>query len=63
MKLIKLADVYDNLSDATDDALRDKVLYSARHALEAAVNEPQLQEAVRIVTELKQEIEGRLASA
>ena len=63
VKLIKLADVYDNLADATDDAIRDKVLHSANHALETAGNEPQLKEAVRIVAELKQEIEARLASA
>jgi len=62
VKLIKLADVYDNLSDAPDDAIRDKVLHSAIHALEVAGNEPHLKEAVRIVTELKQGIEARLAS-
>ncbi|MHC4127708.1 MAG: HD domain-containing protein [Planctomycetota bacterium] len=62
-RLIKLADVYDNLSDATGDAIREKVLSAAANTLRIAGDEPALQEAVRIVTDLKQEIEARLASA
>jgi guanosine-3',5'-bis(diphosphate) 3'-pyrophosphohydrolase len=61
-KLIKLADVYDNLSDATDDAIREKVLSAAVNALRVAGDEPSLQPAVRLVRELKQSIEARLAS-
>ncbi len=61
-RLIKLADVYDNLSDATDDAIREKVLSAAANALRVAGDEPALQPAVRLVRELKQSIEARLAS-
>ena len=61
-RLIKLADVYDNLSDATDDAIREKVLNAATNALRVAGDEPALQAAVRLVRELKQSIEARLAS-
>ncbi|MHC5007832.1 MAG: HD domain-containing protein [Planctomycetota bacterium] len=62
IKLIKLADVYDNLSDAPCPKIMEKALNSATRTLEIAT-EPELQEAVRIVTELKQEIESRPASA
>jgi (p)ppGpp synthase/HD superfamily hydrolase len=62
VKLIKLADVYDNLSDAPCRKILGKAMNSATRTLEIAT-EPELQEAVRIVTELKQEIEGRPASA
>jgi guanosine-3',5'-bis(diphosphate) 3'-pyrophosphohydrolase len=62
-KLIKLADVYDNLSDAPGDDIRDKVVSGARRALEAAGNEPQLQEAARLVNELLREVENAQTTA
>ncbi|MHC4716840.1 MAG: HD domain-containing protein [Planctomycetota bacterium] len=61
VKLIKLADVYDNLSDAPCPKILKKALNSATRTLDIAT-EPELQEAVRIVTDLKREVEGRLTT-
>jgi guanosine-3',5'-bis(diphosphate) 3'-pyrophosphohydrolase len=63
VRLIKLADVYDNLADLADETFRDKALRAATRSLAVAGDEPALQEAVRIVTELKHQIEVRVTSA
>jgi (p)ppGpp synthase/HD superfamily hydrolase len=57
VKLIKLADVYDNLSDAPCLKILEKAMNSATRTLKITT-EPELQDAVRIVTE----IEGGAAS-
>jgi (p)ppGpp synthase/HD superfamily hydrolase len=44
-KLLKLADVYDNLSDAPDDKIKRKMLGKAERALSLAKNDPKLEKA------------------
>jgi (p)ppGpp synthase/HD superfamily hydrolase len=51
-RLIKLADVYDNLSDAVDAASRRKVIGRAQRALALAANDAQLETARAVVSEL-----------
>jgi 2-C-methyl-D-erythritol 2,4-cyclodiphosphate synthase len=60
VKLIKLADVYDNLSDAPDNQTRKKMLERAGDALDIVGNEPELQEAAAIVRDLVEETERRM---
>ena len=62
-KLIKLADVYDNLADAETDQARQTVLEKVRRAVALAENDPPLQKAVKIVRARMQAAELRLSSA
>jgi guanosine-3',5'-bis(diphosphate) 3'-pyrophosphohydrolase len=48
-RLVKLADVYDNVSDCLDGAMRKKAAEKARRAVALAGSEPQLKTAVRAV--------------
>ncbi len=48
-KLIKLADVYDNLSDCNDDAARNRFFDKVDRAVAIAGDQPELAKAVRIV--------------
>lgn len=50
-RLIKLADVYDNLSDA-DDAAREKLIGKCRRALALAEGDERLEKACRAVKEI-----------
>lgn len=52
VKLIKLADVYDNLADAQDREARRKLIGKARDALEIAGDDPHLETAARRLHEL-----------
>ena len=60
-KLIKLADVYDNLADAASDNARRRLLDKARRALALAQDDPALQRAVKSVQALVREVERELA--
>ena len=51
-RLIKLADVYDNLSDCPNDSMRKKAISKAQRAIELAKGEEMLQPAVREVAAL-----------
>ena len=51
-RLIKLADVYDNISDSLDGAMKAKAIQKACRAVALAGNEPQVRVAVRKVEEL-----------
>lgn len=57
-RLIKLADVYDNLSDAADDVSRRSFIDRAGRALAIAGDDPQLQEGIKILRELVRETES-----
>lgn len=48
-RLVKLADVYDNISDCLDEKMRAKAFEKARRAIKLAGNESTLQSAVRVV--------------
>ena len=56
-RLVKLADVYDNISDSVDDKMRLKAIEKAQRALEIAGNEPLVEFAV---TEVKLLIRSHL---
>lgn len=51
-RLIKLADVYDNLSDAQTEAARTKLIGKAQRALQLADGDERLAKACQIVHEL-----------
>lgn len=51
-RLIKLADVYDNLSDAPDPQRRAGMRIKAQRALDIAGNEPQLDQAKALLARL-----------
>ena len=51
-RLIKLADVYDNLSDAETEAVRTKLVGKAQRALQLADGDERLAKACQIVNEL-----------
>ncbi len=51
-RLIKLADVYDNFTDAETDAARRKLADKATRALRLAEGDPELTKACEIVREL-----------
>lgn len=51
-KLVKLADVYDNFSDARDDNERAKFAEKARRAIKCAGDDHQLANAVNLVQQL-----------
>ena len=48
-RLVKLADVYDNISDSVDDKMRAKAIQKAVRALRIAGNEPQVKVGTREV--------------
>ncbi len=54
-KLIKLADVYDNLADANEDEIRLKMLGKAERALALAKKHPELEKASALVRALVEE--------
>ena len=54
-KLVKLADTYDNLCDSNTPKLRKGSLKKAVRAIKLAGSEPNLAEAVRVLTELVEE--------
>ncbi len=62
-KLIKLADVYDNFADATDDTTRRSFAEKARRALAVVKGEPQLTHAVALMEQMIRAAETRAASA
>ena len=51
-KLIKLADVYDNYSDAADEGSRRKFVEKARRAVKIARGEPKVAHAVELLNAL-----------
>jgi guanosine-3',5'-bis(diphosphate) 3'-pyrophosphohydrolase len=51
-RLVKLADVYDNYCDSSNDGQRKNFARKAERAIRCAGDAPQLQAAVRIVREL-----------
>ena len=53
-KLIKLADVYDNICDSTDQSMRDKAKEKAVRAIAIAGDNPRLANAVEQVRSLLQ---------
>ena len=59
-RLIKLADVYDNLCDAADDGARRKLLGKVERALALAAGEPALDRASATVRQLAEETKRRL---
>ena len=61
-RLIKLADVYDNLSDAADDDSRRNFIARSRRAIAIAGDEPLVQPAVQAVGELVRNVESQLGS-
>lgn len=48
-QLVKLADVYDNLSDVLSDRMREKTLEKVGRAIACAGDEPRLRRAVEVV--------------
>jgi len=48
-RLIKLADVYDNVSECIDAKMREKAVGKARRAVAIAGDDPRLEAAVRVV--------------
>ena len=62
-RLIKLADVHDNLADAAAGQEQQTLLKKVRRALAMAEKDPPLQKAVEIVRERMQAAELRLSSA
>jgi (p)ppGpp synthase/HD superfamily hydrolase len=61
-RLIKLADVYDNLSDARTDWGRRKIIERAERALTLATDDEQLADARAKVRELISAIEAEMAA-
>ncbi len=61
-RLIKLADVLDNLRDATTEKARRTLLDKARRAVDLAADDPRLREASRIVRQAIQSTETGLAT-
>jgi len=62
-RLIKLADVYDNLADSRGSESRRAKLDKVRRALKIAADDPELAEARRIVAEFAASVEESLAAA
>ena len=62
-RLIKLADLCDNLADAATGQEQQTLLEKVRRAMALAENDPPLQKAVEIVRERMQAAELRLSSA
>ena len=59
-RLVKLADVYDNLSECATDAARRKQLDKVDRALKLAENDPQCREACSVVRELADAVRASL---
>lgn len=55
-RLVKLADVYDNICDTQNTIKPEKALAKARRALVCAGDDPRLADAVQRVTELVQQV-------
>ena len=55
-RLVKLADVYDNVSDCVNDTMREKAVAKACRALALAGSEPQVRAAARKVELLLGEV-------
>lgn len=53
-KLVKLADVYDNITDSMDAEMHKKAIQKAHRAINIAGDEPRLQKAVQAVRKLVQ---------
>jgi guanosine-3',5'-bis(diphosphate) 3'-pyrophosphohydrolase len=62
-RLIKLADVYDNLSDARDAAAQRKLLGKVRRALDLAAGDDELATARQVVAVLAEAVEADLAAS
>ena len=62
-RLIKLADVYDNLTDTTDDHSRRRLIEKADRALGLGAGDPELREPGRIVRELVERTKGLVATS
>ncbi len=60
-RLIKLADVYDNLSECATTAARRKQLDKVERALKLAENDPQCRDACRVVRECADAVRASLA--
>ncbi|MHC4415110.1 MAG: HD domain-containing protein [Planctomycetota bacterium] len=60
VKLIKLADVYDNLRDASGVDTKRRLLERAKRALEVAEDDPKLQKASGIVDSLVSTVQSSL---
>ncbi|MEE8155470.1 MAG: HD domain-containing protein [Phycisphaerales bacterium] len=58
-RLIKLADVYDNLSDAETEAARTRLIGKAQRALQLAEGDERLAKACQNVTELISAVEAK----
>jgi guanosine-3',5'-bis(diphosphate) 3'-pyrophosphohydrolase len=58
-KLIKLADVYDNVSDSSTGGVPTKAIQKARRAIELAGSDERLAGAVALVRRLVAEVENR----
>jgi guanosine-3',5'-bis(diphosphate) 3'-pyrophosphohydrolase len=59
-KLLKLADVYDNLSDAPDNDIKRKMLEKAERAIGLAKGEPMLEKASAELKSLVEETQRQL---
>jgi (p)ppGpp synthase/HD superfamily hydrolase len=62
-RLIKLADVYDNLSDARTDDGKRKIIQRAQRALKLADGDEQLAGACGTLRQLVEHVEGQLDAA
>jgi (p)ppGpp synthase/HD superfamily hydrolase len=51
-RLVKLADAFDNISDAPSDQQRRKAIDKARHAIDAAGDDPRLAQAIGCLQQL-----------
>ena len=60
-RLVKLADVYDNLSECATDAACRKLLDKVDRALKLAENDPQCREACRVVREFGDAVRASIA--
>ena len=61
-RLIKLADVYDNMSDAENESSKRSMIVRAKRALSLAANCPELAPASTIVENLVEKVESELRS-
>ncbi len=59
-RLVKLADVYDNLSDAETEAARTKLIGKVQRALQLAEGDERLAKACQNVTELISAVEAKI---
>jgi guanosine-3',5'-bis(diphosphate) 3'-pyrophosphohydrolase len=59
-RLVKLADVYDNLADAPDDEISHKMLEKLDRAVGLAGDGPHIADAIRVVTQLADAVRAEL---